>query len=79
VVQEAFDAGLFKFELTDFELIAQTLWAGTHGVCSLEIALGHETWIHWTNVEARLSLMQSAILWGLLRQPESLGFETATN
>ncbi len=72
VVQEAFDADLFKPELTDYELIAQTLWASTHGVCSLEIALGHETWIHWADVEARLNLMQSAILRGLLRHPESL-------
>jgi AcrR family transcriptional regulator len=72
VVHEAFDAGLFKAELTDFELVAQTLWAGTHGVCSLEIALGHETWINWTNVEARLNLMQNALLRGLLRHPESL-------
>jgi AcrR family transcriptional regulator len=69
VVQEAFDAGLFKPELTDVELLAQTLWASIHGVCSLEIALGHETWIQWVNVEERLSLMQNTILQGLLRQP----------
>ncbi len=76
VVQEAFDEGLFKSELTDFELIAQTLWAGTHGVCSLEIALGHETWINWVSIEARLNLMQSANLCGLLRQPENLNYKT---
>ena len=72
VVQEAFDAHLFKAEITDFELIAQTLWASTHGVCSLEIALGHETWIHWTDIESRLHLMQSAILRGLLQHSDSL-------
>jgi AcrR family transcriptional regulator len=71
VVQEVFIAGLFKPELTDFELIAQTLWAGIHGVCSLEIALGYETWIQWTEIEARLALMQNAVLNGLLRHPES--------
>ena len=72
VVKEAFDAELFKPEITDFELIAQTLWASTHGVCSLEIALGNEAWISWAAVEARLNLMQSAIFRGLLRHPESL-------
>ncbi|MGZ8258902.1 MAG: TetR/AcrR family transcriptional regulator [Methylotenera sp.] len=72
VVKEAFDAELFKPEITDFELIAQTLWASTHDVCSLEIALGNEAWISWTAVEARLNLMQSAIFRGLLRHPESL-------
>jgi AcrR family transcriptional regulator len=67
VVFEAFDAGLFKVEFNDYDLIAQTLWASIHGVCSLEIALGHETWIQWPAIEARLNLMQNAILQGLLR------------
>jgi AcrR family transcriptional regulator len=71
VVQEAFEAGLFRPELTDFELIAQTLWAGTHGVCSLEISLGREDWFQWANVQARLDLMQNATLQGLLRHPAS--------
>ena len=69
---EAFESGLFKPELKDFELIAQTLWASMHGVCSLQIALGHETWVHWADIDARLSLMQSTILAGLLRSPENL-------
>ncbi len=66
VVLEAFDAGLFKAEFKDYELIAQTLWASIHGVCSLEIALGHETWIQWSALETRLNLMRNAILQGLL-------------
>lgn len=71
IVQEAFEAGLFKSELTDHELIAQTVWAGVHGVCSLEIALGRETKINWSDISARLNLMQTAMLWGLLRDPEN--------
>jgi AcrR family transcriptional regulator len=70
VVDKAFDAGLFKPELGDTELLAQTLWASIHGVCSLEIALGHEPWINWTTAETRLNLMQTAILSGLLRNPK---------
>lgn len=72
VVKEAFNAALFKPEITSFELIAQTLWASTHGVCSLQIALGNETWINWGEIEARLNMMQNAILLGLLRHPEDL-------
>jgi AcrR family transcriptional regulator len=72
VTQEAFDVGLFKPELTDVELIAQTLWASVHGVCSLEIALGRETWVSWANIEGRLNLMQLSILRGLLRHPNNL-------
>lgn len=71
VVTSAFDAGLFREELQDSELIAQTLWAGVHGVCSLEIALGNDVWMEWTAIEARLGLMQEVMLRGLLR--ESVG------
>jgi hypothetical protein len=42
------------------------------GAISLEIALGHETWIHWVDIDARLRLMQSVILRGGLQHPESL-------
>ena len=72
VVKAAFDVGLFKSELTEPELIAQTLWAGIHGVCSLEIALSHETWINWMNIEARINLIQIVMLRGLLNHPENL-------
>lgn len=68
VVKAGFDAGLFKAELTDINLIAQTLWASIHGVCSLQIALGNETWVEWRAVQTRLTVMQDAILQGLLCQ-----------
>ena len=72
VVKEAFDAQLFKADITDYELIAQTLWASVHGVCSLEIVLGNDNWINWANIEARLQLMHRSILIGLLQHPEQL-------
>lgn len=67
VVHQAFEAGLFRPEMSDSELIAQTIWAGIHGVCSLQIALGQEGWIQWADIEARLQFMQSTMLHGLLR------------
>lgn len=70
VVKEAFDADLFRPEISHYELVAQTLWASTHGVCSLEIALGNETWVQWAEIDARFNLMQRAVLSGLLRNPE---------
>lgn len=69
VVKDAYEAGLFKRDLTNDELIAQTLWAGIHGVCSLEISLGCETWVQWSDIQARLELMQNLMLDGLLRNP----------
>jgi len=75
VVQEAYEAGLFRAEIANHELIAQTVWAGIHGVCSLQIALGQEGWIQWADIEARLQLMQSTMLQGLLRHPAVVATE----
>lgn len=72
VVQDAFEAGLFRQDLTNFELIAQTMWASIHGVCSLEISLGREEWIQWNSIQARLELMQNTMLQGLLRHPNPI-------
>ena len=67
-VEEAHAAGIFRSELDDPVLIAQTLWAGLHGVCALEIAKKNDGWIDWRDFDARSALMQQALMRGLLRE-----------
>lgn len=68
VVNDVFVAGKFRQDLTDPELIAQTIWAGMHGVCALEINMKNDTWVNWRHIEERLSLMQHTLMRGLLRE-----------
>ena len=68
VVNDVFKDGKFKPELNDSELIAQTVWAAMHGVCSLQIIMAQDTWVNWRDVSARLQLMQAVMLRGLLRE-----------
>ena len=68
VVNDVFLAGRFKPEFKDSELIAQTLWAGMHGVCSLEINMAEDTWVNWCEISARLQIMQQIMMQGLLRE-----------
>lgn len=68
VVNEVFVAGKFRQDLTNPELIAQTIWAGMHGVCALEINMKNDTWVNWLHIEERLSLMQQTLMRGLLRE-----------
>lgn len=68
VVSEVFNAGHFMHSLKDAELIAQTLWAAIHGVCSLEITMGEDKNIAWRNVEARINLMLNTLMRGMLRE-----------
>lgn len=67
VVKDAFDAQCFRPELESVDLIAQTVWAGVHGVCSLQISMAEDKWVNWSDVSARLQLMQDAMMRGLLK------------
>jgi AcrR family transcriptional regulator len=67
-VAEALRGGAFREHLTDVDLISQTLWAGTHGVTSLEIAKGADRWVPWRAIEQRCETMLDGLLDGLLRE-----------
>jgi AcrR family transcriptional regulator len=57
LVLEAMERGALRPEVRDAELVAQTLWAGIHGVVSLEIAEGKSDWVSWRPLEKRVGLM----------------------
>jgi len=66
LVQQVAAAGRFRQPNPNVQLIAQTLWAGLHGVISLEIALGcDKEWTDWQSIEARTEAMLDAMMFGL--------------
>jgi AcrR family transcriptional regulator len=69
VVEDVYKAGKFKPEVQDPELIAQTIWAATHGVCSLHIIMANDTWIDWRDIEQRLLATREMIIRGMLKEP----------
>jgi AcrR family transcriptional regulator len=68
IVDEALEADAFREDLTDADLIAQTLWAGTHGVVALQIAKSRDQWVPWRSLKKRIDLMVDGLLRGLLRK-----------
>jgi len=66
-VQEAFRAGAFRDYLTNVDLIAQTLWAGVHGVVSLQLAKCTEGWVPWCDIQQRAQTMTEGLFQGLLK------------
>lgn len=66
-VQEAMDANCFREDVTDAELVSQTLWASVHGVISLDIAKGRDAWVDWRPLRERAELMLDLTLRGLVR------------
>jgi AcrR family transcriptional regulator len=57
LVQDAIDRGALRPDVKDAELVAQILWAGIHGVVSLEITEGKNDWLDWRPFEKRARLM----------------------
>ena len=70
-VETAIKAGCFREELQDAELVSQTLWAGVHGVISLNIAKCKDPWVDWRPLQHRAEMMLDVMLRGLLRDPFS--------
>ena len=66
-VEAAIKAGRFRTEMKDAELIAQTLWAGIHGVASLQIAKHNDHWVEWRSITQRAEMMMGSMLFGMLK------------
>ena len=69
-VTAALAEGLLRPELTDPELVSQTMWAGVHGATSLEITMGRDPWIEWRPFGERARAMVRAVVLGAARYPD---------
>ncbi|MBS1853706.1 MAG: TetR/AcrR family transcriptional regulator [Acidobacteria bacterium] len=67
-VQQGLTQGAFRAELSDADLISQTLWAGVHGVISLQIAKCNDGWVDWRPMPERSETMLDVMLRGLLKE-----------
>jgi AcrR family transcriptional regulator len=67
-VQQAIDAGRFRPELRDADLLSQTLWASVHGVISLEIAKGCDEWVEWRPIQERAQMMITVTLRAMAKE-----------
>ena len=64
-VSDAIQAKCLRHEFDDVELLAQTLWAGVHGVVSLHIAKHNDAWVSWRSFKRRGALMLDVLIRGL--------------
>lgn len=67
ILVDAIDQSLLRPDLADPHLAAQILWAGVHGVISLEIAKCNDPWIDWRSFRKRTELMIELIIDGITR------------
>ena len=69
-IQSAAAAGLLRDPNADPELVAQTMWAGIHGVVSLHISLACNHWTAWRPFEQRVRTMLTALATGLFKEAD---------
>ena len=66
VITDGIDAGRYISE--DPDLLAQTMWAGIHGVVSLQIAKCNDEWVDWRPIEDRLRVMIDTLISGIVKE-----------
>ena len=66
VVQECIEQGRLDKKSWDAELVAQTLWAGVHGLCALQIAMSCDKWVPWRSIKSRSRHLLDTMLNGIL-------------
>jgi AcrR family transcriptional regulator len=70
IVAELIAANRVKPEYTDVDLLSQVIWAGVHGVVSLEIAKCNDDWVEWKPMPERARVAIDMIVTGLTRNNE---------
>ena len=61
-------ANFGDYKSITMDLIAQTIWAGMHGVCALHITMENDDWVEWSGLLERVHLMQEVMMRGLIRE-----------
>ncbi|MEO6526494.1 MAG: TetR/AcrR family transcriptional regulator [Gemmatimonadaceae bacterium] len=69
-VREGIEAGRYRPEFDDAHQLAQLSWGALHGIVSLHIAKGCETWIEWRDVRETARAMVDMMMRGIRRTPE---------
>ncbi len=61
------EAGLFRDEHQDADLVAQIMWSGVHGVVALHLILSNDPWLEWRPVETIASGVIETMIAGMIR------------
>lgn len=69
-VREAIAQGLLRPEFQDPDLVAQILWAGTHGVVSQHLTRTGEGYVPWRPIAERVATIGELMIRGLLKHPD---------
>ncbi len=67
-VAEAIAGRRLRPEFDDADLVSQMVWAGTHGVVSLQIAKKDDDWVEWRDARTTAHDLIEVMIRGLVRE-----------
>lgn len=67
-VAEAIAGKRLRPEFDDADLVSQMVWAGTHGVVSLQIAKKDDDWVEWRDAKTTAHELVEVMIRGLVRE-----------
>jgi len=67
-LEEAIGAGSLRPEFRDADLVSQMVWAGVHGVVSLQIAKKQDDWVDWRDPKTTAHALIDVMIRGLVRE-----------
>src|SRR5690349_6796199 len=71
LVADVMQAGGLREDLTDVDLVAQSVWAGVHGAAALDVIVPRsESWLDFRPRRARFAAALEVITRGVARDPE---------
>jgi hypothetical protein len=62
VVSRCIEAGALKPHLKDADLVAQTMWAGLHGVLAIHLTIEKNDKHKWRSIEKRVKTMLDVLV-----------------
>jgi AcrR family transcriptional regulator len=68
LVQMASEQGALRDSHADLDLVAQTLWAGLHGVIALHLVMKGDKWTPWKPLDTRVEAMLDALGSGMFAE-----------
>jgi AcrR family transcriptional regulator len=69
-VAQGLEAGRFRDEFQDSDLLAQVIWSGVHGIIALHLIKGQDPWLVWRPVKKTAGVMIETMIRGLARKRE---------
>ncbi|HKD19269.1 MAG TPA: TetR/AcrR family transcriptional regulator [Thermoanaerobaculia bacterium] len=67
-LEEAIAAGMLRPDLQDADLVSQMVWAGVHGVVSLQIAKKEDDWVDWHDPRETAHELIDVMIRGIVRE-----------